>query len=108
MVEFEQYEVHWINLDPTLGSEMNKNRPCVIVSPNELNKFLRTIVIVPITSIVRHYPWRVACTISGRKGSIATDQIKVVDKSRIGSRIVSLTKEEIKALKRTLTAMFID
>ena len=108
MVDVKQYEVHWINLTPTRGSEMSKNRPCVIVSPNELNKFLRTIVIIPITSTIRDYPWRVNCTISGRKGSIATDQIKVVDKSRIGTKIVSLTNEEIKALKVTLTAMFID
>lgn len=108
MVEIKQYDVHWINLDPTKGSEMNKTRPCVIVSPNELNKYLQTVVIIPITSTVRDYPWRVKCFVSDREGAIATDQIKVVDRSRIGSKASSLSKEEVKNLKRILTKVYID
>lgn len=108
MVEVKQYDIHWIGLDPTKGSEMSKTRPCVIVSPDELNRFLRTIVIVPITSTVKSYPWRVKCMILEKEGSMATDQIKVVDRSRIGSKLSSLSKEEIKSLKKTLTEMFID
>ncbi|CAG4990688.1 Endoribonuclease toxin MazF [Dyadobacter sp. CECT 9275] len=90
-----QYDVYWISLDPTLGSEIAKTRPCVVVSPDELNKFLRTVIIVPITSTLKNYPWRVQCTDAGRKGSMATDQLKVVDKVRIGSRISTLSKAEI-------------
>jgi mRNA interferase MazF len=61
VVEVKQYDIHWISLDPAKGSEMIKTRPCVIVSPDELNKFLRTTVIVPITSTIKNYPWRVKC-----------------------------------------------
>lgn len=57
--EIKQYEVYWISLDPTQGSEMTKTRPCVVVSPNEMNQFLRTLVIVPITSNIKTYPWRI-------------------------------------------------
>lgn len=106
--EIQQYEVYWISLDPTQGSEMAKTRPCVVVSPNEMNLFLRTIVVVPITSTVKNYPWRVLCTISDRNGSIATDQIKVVDRVRIGSKIGKLSKNEIIALKEVLQKMLIE
>lgn len=77
--EIQQYEIYWISLDSTIGSEMAKVRPCVVVSPNEMNQFLRTIIIVPITSTIKNYPWRVICNVADRKGSIATNQIKVVD-----------------------------
>ena len=103
-----QYEVYWISLDPTLGSEIAKTRPCVVVSPNELNQSLRTIIIVPITSTIKSYPWRVDCMVAGRKGSIATDQMKVVDKIRIGSKISTLSKQEIAALKDVLRKMLVD
>lgn len=108
MVEVKQYDIHWINLDPTKGCEMSKTRPCVIVSPDELNRFLRTVVIVPVTSTIRSYPWRVRCIVVDKEGSMATDQIKVVDRSRIGSKLSSLSKEEVKSLKKTLIEMFID
>ena len=103
-----QYEVHWVSLDTTQGSEMAKNRPCIVVSPNEMNEFLRTIVIVPVTSTIKSYPWRIKCIISAREGSMATDQIKVVDKARIGSKIGKLSKGEITALKEVLQKMLID
>jgi mRNA interferase MazF len=106
--EILQYEVYWISLDPTQGSEMAKTRPCVIVSPNELNLFLRTVVIIPITSNIKNYPWRVDCIISDREGSIATDQIKVIDRTRIGSKISKLSKKEIAALKESLQKMLVD
>lgn len=106
--EISQYEVYWISLDPTQGSEIAKTRPCVIVSPNEMNQFLRTVVVIPITSTIRAYPWRVQCIISGKQGSMATDQIKVADKARIGSKMGALSESEIIALKDVLQRMLID
>jgi mRNA interferase MazF len=106
--DIKQYEVYWISLDPTQGSEMAKTRPCVIVSPNEMNQFLKTVVIIPITSTTKDYPWRVGCSISNREGSIAADQIKVADVARIGSKIGKLSKGEISKLKDVLQKMLVD
>ena len=106
--EINQYEVYWISLDPSQGSEMAKTRPCVVVSPNEINHFLRTVVIIPITSTLKNYPWRVSCVISSKEGSIAADQVKVVDKNRIGAKIGALSKSEITELKLVLQKMLID
>lgn len=103
-----QYEVYWISLDPTQGSEIAKTRPAVVISPDEMNQFLRTVIIVPITSTVKNYPWRVDCVIAERNGSIATDQVRVVDKVRMGSRIGKLSKAEILQLKETLKQMLVD
>lgn len=108
VVKIHQYEVFWISLDPSQGSEMSKTRPCVVVSPDEMNEFLRTLIIIPITSTIKAYPWRISCIISNKQGSIATDQIKVVDRARIGSKIGKLSRSEITLLKDTLHRMLID
>lgn len=105
--EIKQYEVYWISLDPTQGSEMSKTRPCVVVSPNEMNQFLKTLIIIPITSTIKSYPWRIQCMISGKQGSIASDQIKAVDRARIGSKISALSKTEVSELKDVLQKMLI-
>ena len=104
----KQYEVFWISLDPTQGSEIAKTRPCVVVSPDELNRSLRTVVIIPITSTVKQYPWRVNCIIQNKNGSMASDQIRVVDKTSLGSKIGDLSTKEIKELKRVLQEMLVD
>lgn len=106
--EIKQYEVYWISLDPTQGSEMAKTRPCVIVSPNEMNQFLKTLIIIPITSTAKTYPWRVKCMILDKQGSMATDQIKVVDRTRMGSKIGALSKTEVAELKDVLQRMLIE
>lgn len=108
MVEIHQYEVFWISLDPSLGSEMAKTRPCVVISPDEMNEFLKTLIIIPITSTIKSYPWRVACIVANKQGSIATDQIKVIDRTRIGSKIGKLSREEVTLLKDALHKMLID
>lgn len=108
MVKIYQYEVFWISLDPTQGSEMAKTRPCVVVSPDEINEFLKTLIIIPITSTIKTYPWRISCVISNKQGSIATDQIKVIDRARIGSKIGKLSKGEVILLKDALHKMLID
>ncbi|KAA0991968.1 type II toxin-antitoxin system PemK/MazF family toxin [Dyadobacter aurulentus] len=104
----KRYDVYWISLDPTQGSEISKIRPCLIVSPDELNQYLRTVVILPITSTIKNYPWRVDCTVQNQKGSIAADQIRVVDKSRLGSKIGNLSAIEIKKLKQVMQEMLGD
>ena len=108
MVKIHQYEVFWISLDPSQGSEMAKTRPCVVVSPDEMNEFLKTLIIIPITSTIKTYPWRISCVISNKQGSIATDQIKVIDRARIGSKIGKLSKGEVILLKDALHKMLID
>ncbi|RYY24010.1 MAG: type II toxin-antitoxin system PemK/MazF family toxin [Sphingobacteriaceae bacterium] len=106
--KIRQYDIYWISLDPIIGSEMAKIRPCVVVSPNEMNQFLRTVVIIPITSTLKDYPWRINCTISGRNGSVATDQIKAIDTSRIGKKVGMLLTKEIELLKEVIQKMLID
>jgi mRNA interferase MazF len=80
-------EVYWVALDPTLGAEMQKTRPALVVSPDELNRYLSTVIVAPITSTLRNYPFRVECKLRRRRGSIALDQLRSIDRSRVGKRI---------------------
>ncbi|MDR3695199.1 type II toxin-antitoxin system PemK/MazF family toxin [Mucilaginibacter sp.] len=100
-----QYAVHWINLDPTMGGEVNKTRPCVIISPDEMNKYLRTVIIAPLTHTLKIYPSRVLCDINGDKGSIMLDQIRTVDKTRIGNLLGKLKVAEIAEIKSVINQM---
>jgi mRNA interferase MazF len=104
----KQYDVCWISLDPTLGSEIARTRPCVVASPDDLNRALRTVVVIPITSTTKSYPWRVDCTVKNKNGSIAADQIRVVDKTRLGGKIGALSATEIKELKQVLQEMLVN
>lgn len=104
----KQYDVYWISLDPTQGSEIAKTRPCVVVSPDDLNRSLRTVVVIPITSTTKSYPWRVNCTVKNKNGSIAADQIRVVDKTRLGGKIGALSVTEIRELKQVLQEMLVN
>jgi mRNA interferase MazF len=101
----KQYAVHWINLDPTKGSEVNKTRPCVVISPDEMNQFIRTVIIAPLTHTLKLYPTRIICDINGDKGAIMLDQIRTVDKSRIGDFITSLNANEITEVKSVINQM---
>jgi len=107
MVEINQYDIFWVKLDPTKGSEISKTRPCVIISPNELNKWLKTVLISPLTSKIRNYPFRSSCIINEKKGSIALDQTRSVDKIRITKKMDSLKESEILELKAILHEMLI-
>ena len=101
-----QFDVFWVDLNPTVGAELQKIRPCVIVSPNELNDHLDTVIIVPITSAIHGYPYRVRCNIMGRDGEMATDQIRTIDKRRLKNRITTLSITEIVELQDILRQMF--
>jgi len=100
-----QYAVHWVNLEPTIGGEINKTRPCVIISPDEMNKYLKTIIIAPLTHTLKVYPSRVLCEINGEKGSIMLDQIRTVDRTRIGIVLGRLNTVEIEAIKSVINQM---
>ena len=107
-MEITQYSIVLVNLDPTLGSEVKKTRPCVVVSPDEINKYLNTIVIAPMTTNLKKYPTRVAVEHDGMKGMIVIDQIRTVDKVRIQKISGRLTKSEIKACKDVIRETFVD
>jgi len=100
------FEVYWVDLNPTIGAEMQKIRPCVVVSPDELNQHLDTVIIVPITSAIHGYPYRVGCYIMGKEGEMATDQIRTIDRRRLRSRICVLSQDEIAKLQIVLMQMF--
>ena len=101
-----QFDVYWVDLNPTIGAEMQKIRPCVIVSPKELNAHLDTVIIVPVTSAIHGYPYCVRCHIMGRDGEMATDQIRTIDKRRLKNRIATLTDDEMESLQDVLRQMF--
>ena len=107
-MELVQYSIVLVNLDPTLGSEIQKTRPCVIVSPNEMNKYLNTIVISPMTSSLKEYPTRIPVNHNNKKGMIAIDQIRTVDKKRIIKLVGKLNKTEVKMTKEVLKETFVD
>lgn len=99
-------EVHLVGLDPTLGSEIKKTRPCLIVSPDELNKHLRTVIVAPMTTGGQAYPWRVACRFQNRSGFVALDQLRTVDSERLIKRLGRLSAATTTAVLDTLQEMF--
>jgi mRNA interferase MazF len=107
-VEVKQYQIVLVNLDPTIGSEIQKTRPCVIISPNEMNDYLRTITIAPMTSSSKEYPTRVKVNHNGQLGWVVLDQIRTIDKVRIIKTYDSLTHSEIRACKRVIQETFVD
>lgn len=107
-MEMKQYELVLVNLDPTVGSEIQKTRPCVIVSPNEMNDHLRTVVVAPITSTSRKYPTRVKVRHNDQEGWVVIDQIRTIDKIRVVKKVGSLTEKEIRECKRVIQETFVD
>jgi len=99
-------EVHLVRLDPTLGSEIRKTRPCLIVSPDELNLHLRTAVIAPMTTGGQAYPWRIACRFQQRAGFVALDQLRTVDRERLIRRLGRLSPAAFDAVIQGLQEMF--
>jgi mRNA interferase MazF len=99
--------VYLINLDPTIGSEVKKTRPCVVVSPNEMNQYIRTVVIAPMTSKHKYYKSRVSVSFQHKEGEIMLDQIRTVDKKRLISKLGALSNRELKAVLSVLQEMFV-
>ena len=99
-------EVHLVGLDPTVGSEIKKTRPCLVVSPDELNQHLRTIIVAPMTTGGQAYPWRVACRFQHRSGFVALDQLRTVDSVRLVKRLGRLSAATTTEVLDTLQEMF--
>ncbi|RME42818.1 MAG: type II toxin-antitoxin system PemK/MazF family toxin [Caldilineae bacterium] len=102
----ERFDVYLVNLDPTVGSEIKKTRPCLIISPDEMNRWLRTVLIAPMTTKGRSYPTRVPCVFQGKEGQVVLDQIRTVDKSRLVRRLGRLDEPTWRAVLATLSEMF--
>jgi mRNA interferase MazF len=85
-----RFDVYLINLDPTVGSEIHKIRPCLIVSPDEMNRHIRTVIVAPMTSAGKDYPTRVSCKLKQKKGQIVLDQIRTIDKTRLVKKFGSI------------------
>lgn len=81
-----RFDVFLVNLDPTVGSEIQKMRPCVVISPDEMNRYIRTVIIAPMTTKGRPYPTRVECSFDGKEGQVVLDRIRAVDKARLVKR----------------------
>jgi len=102
----QRFEVWLVNLDPTLGSEINKTRPCVVISPDELNQFLRTVTITALTSTQRAYPSRVDCQFQGKAGQVALDHIRSVDKVRLICKLGIISTATAKEVCDRLSELF--
>lgn len=98
----ERFDVFLVNLDPTVGSEIKKTHPCLIISPDEMNRWIRTVIIAPMTTKGRRYPTRVTCQFQGKEGQVVLDQIRTVDKSRL---VKKLGKLDERAQENVLSAL---
>jgi mRNA interferase MazF len=102
----ERFNIFLVQLDPTTGAETAKTRPCVVVSPDELNRAVATVIIAPMTRICRGWPTRIEVTFQGKTGEIALDQIRAVDKTRLVKRLGKLDSETADAVLDTLGELF--
>ena len=108
MEQVNQYDIVLVNLDPTIGSEMKKTRPCVVLSPDEMNKYLQTIIVAPMTSSSKPYPTRVEVKHKTTKGWIAIDQIRTIDRTRVVKRFEILTDKVIEKVKMVIQETLVD
>ena len=102
----KRFDVFLVNLDPTLGSEIQKTRPCLVISPDEMNKAIATVIIAPMTTKGQPYPSRIVCHFQGKDGQIVLDQIRTVDKNRLVKYLGKISADEQKAVLDSLVQMF--
>jgi mRNA interferase MazF len=107
-MEIIQYDIVLVNLDPTVGSEIKKTRPCVVISPKEMNKHLNTVIISPMTTRSKNYPTRIKIKHNHKTGWIILDQIRTIDKQRIIKSFGHLNIREIKKVKSIIQEMLVD
>jgi mRNA interferase MazF len=103
----KQYDVVLVSLDPTVGAEMRKTRPCILISPNEMNDSLRTVQIAPLTTNIQRYPWRVPINFQRKKGMVALDQIRTIDKRRVAKRLGKARPAVVSTIKRVIDEMLV-
>ena len=101
-----RFDVYLVNLDPTIGSEIKKTRPCVILSPDEMNRHIATVIIAPMTTRGRSYPTRVPCRFHGKEGQIVLDQLRTIDKARLVRRLGKIDQPTQAEVLATLAEMF--
>lgn len=102
----KRFEVYLVSLDPTVGSEIQKTRPCLVISPDEMNQYLNTVIVAPMTSKGRDYPTRVPCRFQGKSGQVVLDQIRTVDKRRLVKRLGILAANTQQHVLDVLGEMF--
>lgn len=105
--QHNRFSVHLVSLDPTQGSEIQKTRPCLIISPDEMNTHLQTVIVAPMTTGGKVYPTRISCLFDGKSGFIALDQIRTVDKTRLIKRLGEIEKSLQTTVLETLQEMFV-
>jgi mRNA interferase MazF len=105
-VVVERFDVFLVTLDPARGAEIQKTRPCLVISPNEMNRHIRTVLIAPMTTRTRNYPSRVPCVFHGKSGQVVLDQIRAVDKARLVTRLGRLDEATQSAVLEVLGRMF--
>ena len=105
-MDVTRFEVYLVSLEPTQGAEMQKTRPCVVISPDEMNRHIATVIIAPMTTRTRDYPTRVTCTLQGKTGHIVLDQIRTVDKARLVKRIGVISADVQPRVLQALQEMF--
>lgn len=101
-----RFDVYLINLDPTVGSEIKKTRPCLVISPDDMNRHIRTVIVAPMSAAAKAYPTRVSCEFQGRKGQIVLDQIRTIDKSRLIKKAGTIDPQVQAEVISTLQSMF--
>jgi len=102
----KRFDVYLINLDPTVGGEIRKTRPCLVISPDEMNRFIKTVIVAPMTTKGTSYPTRVACKFQGKLGQIVLDQLRTVDKTRLVHRLGKVGKHTEAEVLSVLSEMF--
>jgi mRNA interferase MazF len=102
----KRFDVFLVNLDPTFGSEIQKIRPCLVISPDEMNQYIATVIVAPMTTKGQLYPTRVLCQFQGKDGQIVLDQIRTVDKTRLVKHLGQISPDEQKTVLDTLAEMF--
>jgi mRNA interferase MazF len=98
--------IYWLKLDPTVGSEMQKARPCLVVSPDSMNKYLRTVIIAPLTSTKHDWPFRTLIEVNGKASAVALDQMRCVDISRVTSEISKARDKDLELVTEKIEAIF--
>ena len=101
-----RFDVFLVNFDPTVGSEIQKTRPCVVVSPDEMNRYIATVIIAPMTTKGKEYPTRVYCQFQGKNGQIVLDQIRTIDKNRLVKKLGQISQDEQRVVLDILAEMF--
>jgi len=105
-MEVKRFDVYLVNLDPTVGHEIKKSRPCLVISPDEMNRYISTVIVAPMTTKGRDYPTRVPCTFQGKEGQVVIDQIRTIDKIRLIKRLGKIDSQTQADVFSVLSELF--